>query len=112
MGDYIELAASDVMDEARSIRPLCRPEGWAGKVPHGRAIVFREKSLKLLEIMYQHGVPHGPYRDYWSNGELASEGSFKEGKRQGMWSFYRADGTLQEEILFEEGREVPRLSCS
>ena len=108
MGDYIELTAFDVMDETRAIRPLCQPEGGSGEVPHGQAIVFREKNLKLLEIMYQHGVPHGPYRDYWSNGGLASEGNFKEGKHHGVWRFYRTDGTLREEILFEEGREVRR----
>jgi hypothetical protein len=32
----------------------------------GLVTTFREDGSRLAETTYEQGVPHGPYRDYWS----------------------------------------------
>jgi antitoxin component YwqK of YwqJK toxin-antitoxin module len=55
---------------------------------------------------YEHGIAHGPYRDYWSNGVLACEGQYVNGVQEGEWRFYNLDGSLAEVLQFKGGREV------
>lgn len=64
-----------------------------------------------IDIHYINGVPDGPYRDYWSNGELASEGHFTNGVPDGLWHHTRLDGTT-ETIRFANGREVREQSSN
>jgi antitoxin component YwqK of YwqJK toxin-antitoxin module len=84
----------------------CEPDadGW---LPHGRCAAYREDGSLLLEITYEHGVAHGPYRDYWRNGGVSLEGQHVTGKREGEWRFYDRDiGELREVLRFVAGREV------
>ena len=32
-------------------------------------------------------------KTYYDNGQLESEGSFKDGKKEGLWNFYYSTGT-------------------
>ena len=84
----------------------CEPnaDGW---VPHGRCVAYREGGSVLLEITYEHGVAHGPYRDFWLNGLVSLEGQHVNGLREGEWRLYDRDtGRLKEVLHFAAGREV------
>jgi antitoxin component YwqK of YwqJK toxin-antitoxin module len=44
---------------------------------------------------------HGPYMDFWANGQKQSEGQYKDGLRTGRWTFYDATGAKTGETEFE-----------
>lgn len=46
---------------------------------------------------------HGPYVDFWSNGQKQSEGQYQEGSRTGHWTFWDANGVKTGETTFTAG---------
>jgi hypothetical protein len=46
----------------------------AGRVPDGGCVAYREGGSLLMEVPYARGVAHGPYRDFWSDGPVATAG--------------------------------------
>ena len=95
-----------LIDERGGPPKRCKPnvDGW---VPHGRCVAYRGDGALLLEITYEHGVAHGPYRCFWSSGFVGTEGQYVNGLQEGEWQFYDRDsGELQEVIRFEAGREI------
>jgi hypothetical protein len=101
-----ELQRSDVIGPDGYLLNPCQ---IFGKLLDGPCVVFRENGLVLLEITYLHGVPHGPFRDYWLNGQLGSEGEFNNGKLDGIWKYAHLDGSV-EERRYVEGLEISTLS--
>ena len=51
-------------------------------------------------------VMHGPYRAWWPNGKLGTEGQYRYGKAVGHWRGWYDDGKPQGEEWFEDGRKV------
>ncbi|WP_338865136.1 hypothetical protein [Myxococcus stipitatus] len=47
------------------------------------------------------GRHHGPYLDFWANGQKQSEGQYKDGFRTGRWVFYDTNGLKTGETEFE-----------
>jgi antitoxin component YwqK of YwqJK toxin-antitoxin module len=43
---------------------------------------------------------HGPYVDFWANGQKQSEGQYKDGLRTGRWTFWDANGVKTGETEF------------
>jgi antitoxin component YwqK of YwqJK toxin-antitoxin module len=72
----------------------------------GLVRTFREDGSMLAETTFQGGRRHGPFRDYWPTGMLASEGNYLNDVQEGEWRFYHDDGTIMEVIQFKGGREV------
>jgi antitoxin component YwqK of YwqJK toxin-antitoxin module len=106
MSDQVSLNLSDVWDDAQQIRGTFVARSESGWVPHGQYTAADEHGRIVLEITYDHGVVHGPYRDFWTNGKVASEGQFQEGQKEGIWHYYNPDGTFRELVEFKAGREV------
>ena len=77
----------------------------ADPLRHGLVTTVRPDGSRLTETTYEHGIAHGPYRDYWPDGLLACEGQYVNGLQEGEWRFYNPDGTLVV-IQFEGGQEV------
>ncbi len=73
---------------------------------NGLVATYRDDGSLLAETTYQHGVRHGPYRDYWSNGRVCLEGQIVNGFKEGEWRFYDRDGSLREILRFAGGREI------
>src|SRR5262249_11786141 len=98
------LDVTHLVDERNRLPCRCVPDakGW---VPHGKCAAFRDGKLRV-EITYELGVAHGPYRSCWSNGRLSSEGQFVNGVQEGEWRVWRMDGTHEEVIQFKDGKEV------
>ncbi|MDH4164603.1 MAG: hypothetical protein OEW15_18220 [Nitrospirota bacterium] len=48
-------------------------------------------------------VMHGPYRSWWPNGKLGTEGKYENGKQVGLLRGWYESGELQGEELFENG---------
>lgn len=51
-------------------------------------------------------VQHGPYRAWWPNGKLGTEGQYDYGKAVGHWRGWYETGELQGEEWFENGIKV------
>ena len=45
------------------------------------------------EMYMKNNSRHGPYKSYWHNGNLESEGYYYEGDEVGEWIYYNPDGT-------------------
>jgi hypothetical protein len=51
-------------------------------------------------------VNHGPYRSWWSNGRLGTEGTYVSGRQDGKWRGWYPSGQLQGEEWYDNGRMV------
>ncbi|MDH4099873.1 MAG: hypothetical protein OEV28_04800 [Nitrospirota bacterium] len=51
-------------------------------------------------------VMHGPFRAWWPNGKLGTEGQYDHGKAVGVWRGWYETGELQGEEWFENGKKV------
>ena len=102
------LDISYIRDDQGKIYPQCQCKDPKGRPLKGRFVVLRENGQVHVEIEYGHGVVHGLYRDYWSNGKLACEGKFHDGKQEGLWQFYDDDGAISEKVVFKAGKEISR----
>lgn len=40
----------------------------------------------------ENGIRHGPWEDYYNNGQLWLNGEYNHGKNQGLWELYYTDG--------------------
>ena len=49
---------------------------------------------------------HGPYRAWWPNGNLGTEGQYEHGVATGKWRGWYESGELQGEEWFEGGRKT------
>lgn len=49
---------------------------------------------------------HGPYRAWWPNGKLGTEGEYDHGKATGKWRGWYESGQLQGEEWFENGKKT------
>ncbi len=72
-----------------------------GNIPNGEVKFIREsKGTKGTET-YSNGRRHGPYFEYYDNGQLARQADYYQGKRLTVRDYYY-DGTLRmEENVFD-----------
>jgi antitoxin component YwqK of YwqJK toxin-antitoxin module len=84
---------------AADVQVTC-PEGSAqkGKVGKDEAVYCSKANRKAGEPVF-----HGPYVDFWANGQKQSEGQFLNGFRTGHWTFWDATGVKTGETDFAEG---------
>ena len=50
------------------------------------------------------GKAHGKFISHYDNGQLKSEGVFKNGKHEGEWQEYYEDGSLKSIIMYKFGK--------
>lgn len=68
---------------------------WIDKYPNG--------AMKLVRSL-KNEVLHGPYRSYFGNGRVETEGRFVDGYKFGVWRHYSASGDLVEETSYLNGQ--------
>jgi len=56
---------------------------------------FKDEALK---------IQHGPATSYYENGNIDSEGSYKDKKRTGHWTFYYDNQKIASMVKFHEGK--------
>jgi hypothetical protein len=59
-----------------------------------RAMV-RKGKRDVLIINYDHGVPHGPFREFRADGGLKQQGQFVHGLREGAWAAWWESGNIR-----------------
>lgn len=82
---------------------------YKGEVPEGirreydesgqvtAAFTFTGGVITAEGIIDDEGVKDGPWKEYYTNGTLKSEGVYRNGKRTGKWRFYHTNGALEQE---------------
>ena len=105
MSDGLPTDITHLLNESNDLPKWNEPDanGW---VPHGRCVVYRDDGSMLIEITYERGVAHGPYRDFWSSGRVSLEGNYVSGQQEGEWRFYDLDSGELRAMQFVAGREV------
>lgn len=103
----IAVAATPVMAQqstaagkSQSIRLTCP----AGTVQKGGK-VSKDQGTFCVKAAQAGNEPvlHGPYIDFWANGQKQSEGQYLDGARSGRWTFWDANGVKTGETEFVAG---------
>lgn len=61
---------------------------------------FYKNGNVASEGSYREGLEEGAWKDYHENGNLAAEGYYSNGKETGIWRYYDEDGNFEEEEDF------------
>ncbi len=54
---------------------------------------------------------HGPYREYYSSGQLFVEGRYDQGEPMGDWKYFHENGTESKTVYYEKGRLHGKIEC-
>lgn len=86
------------------------PEGVRREYsPEGQIVagyVFKNGNLSGEGITDEAGLRDGPWKEFYPNGALKSEGVYNKGKRIGEWKFYHPNGQLEQTGSYnKEGKE-------
>ena len=107
---------SPVVEEENSVRKLWDP--LLDYMGEGRRSidknVFNKNGLNewyyedgkqgIEKRFYQkNGKWHGELKEYWENGNIGSEGNYKDGIQDGLWKEYYENGQLKWEGEYTEG---------
>ncbi|NTX01453.1 toxin-antitoxin system YwqK family antitoxin [Myxococcus sp. CA040A] len=96
----VTFAASHAMAEDTSVGREVRLNCPAGTLQKGTRV---SKDLGVFCVKSSgddKGSHHGPYVDFWANGQKQSEGQYKDGFRTGHWTFYDTNGVKTGETQF------------
>ena len=74
---------------------VARQYNEAGVVVGGS--VFASDVLVAEGITTKEGKRNGPWKEYWPNGMLRSEGQYVDDAREGRWVFYRESGEKEQQ---------------
>lgn len=66
-----------------------------GKITAG--YVFRNGVITGEGIIDEEGIKDGPWKEYYENGQLRSQGTWDKGKQVGAWKYFYDDGKTEQE---------------
>ena len=68
-------------------------------------VPFTGKITGNTQGTFKDGKPHGPWVNYWDNGQLRYEGTYKDGKHDGPWVRYYDNGQLFSKGTYKDGKK-------
>ncbi|MBN3035187.1 MAG: toxin-antitoxin system YwqK family antitoxin [Bacteroidales bacterium] len=87
----VKIVASYKNDIAEGVR---REYGADGQIVRG--YLFSEGKMVGEGITDDEGIRDGPWKEYYFDASLKSEGTYDKGKRTGEWRFYHRNGQLEQ----------------
>ncbi|MCB0807453.1 MAG: toxin-antitoxin system YwqK family antitoxin [Bacteroidales bacterium] len=76
------------------------PEGIRREYsPEGDVVagyIFKNGTMIGEGIINDEGIKDGPWKEYYPNGAIKSEGTYNNGNRTGQWKFYHPNGQLEQ----------------
>jgi antitoxin component YwqK of YwqJK toxin-antitoxin module len=75
-------------------------------IRHGPFREFYANGQVATEGEFEDGLQQGLWRDYHENGQVAAEGYFVDGAEDGVWNFWNAKGKAEETIVYRDGVEI------
>ena len=65
---------------------------------------------KLLILLFSILISFNSYGEtksyYYSNGQIESEGNYKDDKKDGNWTYWRNNGQIKSEATYKDGECV------
>jgi antitoxin component YwqK of YwqJK toxin-antitoxin module len=75
----------------------------------GELLDVADDGFVISSYGYRFGFPHGPYREWFAGGQVAKEGTMRDGLAIGLHREWHPNGRLASEIEFDDhGRELAR----
>ena len=71
-----------------------------GKIVNSK--IFKEGILTGEGILDEQGHEQGLWKEYHPNGQLKSQGEYKDGKRIGEWIFYYPNGQIEQKGKYDK----------
>lgn len=68
--------------------------------------IIRFRYVRYLSIEKNKWIKHGLYCAYYPSGNLASEGTFKDGYEEGLWKDFHENGQLAAEGMYKQGKKI------
>ena len=68
-------------------------------------VPFSGKITGNTQGSFRNGKKHGPWVEYYENGQLLSKGTYKDGKKEGPWVHYHDNGQLWKKGTYKYGKE-------
>ena len=62
--------------------------------------LFENDVLAAEGVTTEEGKREGPWKEFWPDGSLKSEGSYASGLKEGRWVFYRISGEKEQEGVY------------
>ena len=62
-------------------------------IRHGLFRAYYKNGQLASEGTYRDGLEDGPWCDYHENGQIAAKGSYQNGQEGADWTFWNSDGT-------------------
>ena len=75
---------------------LIKTNYWSGQL--------KNKTYTKIDTL-GNWIYHGVSKSYYKNGQLKSEGNFKDNKQDGQWRWYYDNGQLKKKVYYKEGKE-------
>ena len=82
-----------------------------GGKKHGLSRQWWDNGQLMSETSYKDGEDHGLSRDWYPNGQLWMEYTYKDGKEHGLSRVWHNDGQLFYENCYSNGEEVDMNNC-
>lgn len=60
--------------------------------------------LESTGIVDEQGFKQGAWKEYYTTGEIKSEGNYKDNRREGNWIFYHANGNIEQKGKYVKGK--------
>lgn len=104
-----ELVKLDVKTDYYPTGKVKTIASYKGDVPEGirrdydtsgrvvSSYIFSKGKIISEGIIDDEGVKDGPWKEYYEEGQLRSEGVYSLGKRIGKWNFYHENGSIEQE---------------
>ena len=73
---------------------------------NGTSITWDKSGAKISESLFQDGLDHGPYSEWFGNGNKKEEGTYYKGKKQGRVNFYNRDGKKLYFQTYKDGKLI------
>lgn len=107
-----ELAKLDVRTDYYPTGKVKTIASYKGNTPEGirrdyaengrvtSSFIYKDGKITGEGIIDDEGVKDGPWKEFYSDGQLRSEGSYRNGKKIGKWRFYHPNSNLEQEGNF------------
>ncbi len=73
-----------------------------------RSVKYSDSTIKarwqIKQFSDDSELNHGPYAEYWQNGQMFKEGVFEDGVPVGLWKYWHDNGQLSRELNYEKGQ--------
>lgn len=73
-----------------------------------KSTTYQNKNTKarwqIKQFSDDSELNHGPYTEYWSNGQIFKEGKFEDGIPVGDWKYWHDNGQLSRELKYKNGQ--------